>query len=116
MEQLGVDASVDLHAHTVRQVLALLLLLCAHPPAAEPRNQLLHVLCRYHVQKAEEHGSVCLKYRAMCQQLVSEQEVQALAIDAARVNVEHHYQYICGSYGDFMDRWGCSAFHSSSRA
>ena len=62
------------------------------------------MLCRYHVQKAEEHGSVCLKYSAMCQQLVSEQEVQALAIDAARVNVEHHYQYICGSYGDFMDR------------
>eukprot|EP00891_Asterochloris_glomerata_P000620 jgi/Astpho2/620/fgenesh1_pg.00013_%23_39_t len=60
---------------------------------------------RTHVQKAEEHVTVCLKYSAMCQQLVSEQEVQALAIDAARVNVEHHYQYICGSYGDFMDRY-----------
>ena len=80
-------------------------LLCEPPPAAEPRSgKLCDVLCRYHVQKAEEHGSVCLKYSAMCQQLVSEQEVQALAIDAARVNVEHHYQYICGSYGDFMDR------------
>ena len=30
--------------------------------------------------------------------------LQALSIDAARANVEHHYQYICNQYGSFMER------------
>lgn len=40
-----------------------------------------------------------------CAQLVSEQEVQAMSIDAATANVEVHYAYICDAYGAFMARY-----------
>lgn len=40
-----------------------------------------------------------------CRQLLSEQEVQARAADAARANVEAHYKYICSAYQEFMDRY-----------
>eukprot|EP00967_Tisochrysis_lutea_P079930 scaffold109543_cov19-Tisochrysis_lutea.AAC.2 len=39
-----------------------------------------------------------------CRQLVSEQEVQARAADAARANVELHYAHICHAYSSFMTR------------
>ena len=39
---------------------------------------------------------------AICRQLLSEQEVQAMSIDAARMNVEHHYQYIARAFEEFM--------------
>ena len=42
---------------------------------------------------------------ATCAQLVSEQEVQALSIDAATSNVEVHYAYICDAFGAFMQRY-----------
>lgn len=42
---------------------------------------------------------------AACAQLVSEQEVQALSIDAARSNVEAHFAYICGAFERFMQRY-----------
>ena len=42
---------------------------------------------------------------ATCARLVSEQEVQALSIDAATSNVELHYAYIRDSFGAFMARY-----------
>jgi len=36
---------------------------------------------------------------------MSEQEVQARAADAARANVESHYNYIAASYAAFVDKW-----------
>lgn len=39
-----------------------------------------------------------------CRQLLSEQEVQARAADAARANVEAHYNYILGSYQSFLGK------------
>ena len=42
---------------------------------------------------------------ATCGQLVSEQEVQALSIDAATSNVEVHYAYMCDAFGTFMQRY-----------
>jgi hypothetical protein len=39
-----------------------------------------------------------------CRQLVSEQEVQARAADAARANVELHYTHIFNNYSSFMTR------------
>lgn len=42
---------------------------------------------------------------AYCAQLVSEQEVQAMSIDAATANVEVHYAYICDAHGGFMARY-----------
>ncbi len=34
--------------------------------------------------------------------LAEEMQVQAMAIEAARGNVEHHYSYICTHFQDFM--------------
>ena len=41
---------------------------------------------------------------ARCRQLLSEQEVQARAADAARANVEAHYNYILTAYQNFLDK------------
>ncbi len=48
-----------------------------------------------------------------CRQLLSEQEVQARAADAARANVEAHYSYIQASHQSFTDRYAAQhAQHS----
>jgi hypothetical protein len=39
-----------------------------------------------------------------CRQLLSEQEVQARAADAARANVEAHYQHLLTAFQAFMDK------------
>ena len=52
-------------------------------------------------RQAGHHG---LLFPCRCRQLLSEQEVQARAADAARANVEAHYVYICGVYQDFLAR------------
>ncbi|KAA6421485.1 MAG: hypothetical protein FRX49_08429 [Trebouxia sp. A1-2] len=57
---------------------------------------------RYHLQKAQAHLEVSQQREAICRQLLSEQEVQAMAIDAARMNVEHHYQYIARAFEEFI--------------
>ena len=57
---------------------------------------------RYHLQKAQAHLEVSQQREAICRQLLSEQEVQAMSIDAARMNVEHHYQYIARAFEEFM--------------
>lgn len=41
------------------------------------------------------------RYR-LAQQLLSEQEVQNMAADAARTNVEDHYKYIADSFNNFI--------------
>ena len=46
---------------------------------------------------------------ATCTRLVSEQEVQALSIDAATGNVEAHYAYICDAFQAFMQRYAQQA-------
>lgn len=38
-------------------------------------------------------------------QLEEEMQVQAAAIEAARGNVEHHYNYICSHFQDFMTKY-----------
>lgn len=57
---------------------------------------------RHHLQKAEAHMVVSQQREGICRQLLSEQEVQAMSIDAARMNVEHHYQYIARAFDDFI--------------
>jgi len=52
------------------------------------------VLCATSVQQYEA-----------CQRLLAEQEVQALAIDSARENVDVHYAYISKLYTEFMARF-----------
>jgi hypothetical protein len=54
------------------------------------------------------HGDAALIMRGFlrrCRQLLSEQEVQSRAADAATVNVEAHYQWISGTMANFMDRY-----------
>jgi hypothetical protein len=48
--------------------------------------------------------SSCAGFLRRCRQLLSEQEVQSRAADAATVNVEAHYQWISGTMANFMDR------------
>jgi hypothetical protein len=55
-----------------------------------------------HAHAAAPPPSCCVCPR--CRQLLSEQEVQARAADAARANVESHFTYICNVYTDFCDR------------
>ena len=57
---------------------------------------------RYHLQKAKAQLEVSQHREQICRQLLSEQEVQAMSIDAARMNVEHHYQYIARAFDDFI--------------
>ena len=42
----------------------------------------------------------------MCQRLVAEMDVQGRAMDAARANVEQHYNFIQSRHTDFMRRFG----------
>lgn len=64
---------------------------------------------RHHLQKAEAHLEVSQQREAICRQLLSEQEVQAMSIDAARMNVEHHYQYIATAFEEFMGTYQTEA-------
>ncbi|GBF99515.1 hypothetical protein Rsub_11949 [Raphidocelis subcapitata] len=59
-------------------------------------QQLLEARAHWDASQARMHW---------CRQLLSEQEVQARAADAARANVEGHYAYICGVYQGFVDRY-----------
>ena len=45
-----------------------------------------------------------MRFACRCRQLLSEQEVQARAADAARANVEAHYNYILSSYQSFLGK------------
>lgn len=53
---------------------------------------------------------------ALCARLVSEQEVQALCIDAATANVEAHYAYICDAFSAFVAAYRAQhAAHAGER-
>jgi hypothetical protein len=51
------------------------------------------------------HRNFCTCRLATCARLVSEQEVQAVCIDAATSNVELHYAYIRDAYAAFIARF-----------
>lgn len=79
------------------------------PPCARtasthhPLGISLHWSCQQSYPPPSLHGTLCSM--GCCARLVSEQEVQALSIDAATANVEVHYAYICDAYGAFMGRY-----------
>ncbi|EFN58270.1 hypothetical protein CHLNCDRAFT_57098 [Chlorella variabilis] len=58
-----------------------------------------------HLLQANAAHEASQQRMATCARLVSEQEVQALSIDAATSNVELHYAYIRDSFGAFMARY-----------
>ena len=59
---------------------------------------------------SEAHHSSLMPHHSSgpcrCRQLLSEQEVQARAADAARANVELHIAHLGTAYQSFLDRWG----------
>eukprot|EP00887_Chlorella_sp_A99_P002015 scaffold18.g2015.t1 len=81
-----------------------------HPLDAE-RSPLLRALPDYqrqfqaHLAQATAYWEASQQRMATCAQLVSEQEVQALSIDAATSNVEVHYAYICDAFSSFMQQY-----------
>ncbi|KAK9820447.1 hypothetical protein WJX72_010464 [[Myrmecia] bisecta] len=60
---------------------------------------------RYHLTKAQAHCEGSQQRYHISQQLLSEMEVQAMAIDAARANVEQHYSFICNEHSVFMRKY-----------
>ncbi|CAD7705230.1 unnamed protein product [Ostreobium quekettii] len=57
---------------------------------------------QHHLLLAQEHWDVSQKYVQRCHQLLSEQEVQSRAIDAARANVQTHFNAISRAFTEFM--------------
>lgn len=58
-----------------------------------------------HMMAGRAYWEVSQQRVQRSRQLLSEQEVQARAADAARANVEGHYTYICTVYQEFKDRY-----------
>ena len=88
------------------------------PPPAPPRSDgthpldaasspLIRALPDYERQFRHHRQSAAAVWRATqarfeeCRRLVTEMHVQALAIDSARDNVDHHFNYICRCQGEF---------------
>lgn len=59
---------------------------------------------QHHLREGRAFWDATQQHMHRCRQLMSEQEVQARAADAARANVEAHYTYICNLYQDFVAR------------
>eukprot|EP00216_Chloropicon_sp_CCMP2111_P003981 CAMPEP_0198240706 /NCGR_PEP_ID=MMETSP1446-20131203/5728_1 /TAXON_ID=1461542 ORGANISM="Unidentified sp, Strain CCMP2111" /NCGR_SAMPLE_ID=MMETSP1446 /ASSEMBLY_ACC=CAM_ASM_001112 /LENGTH=803 /DNA_ID=CAMNT_0043923453 /DNA_START=248 /DNA_END=2659 /DNA_ORIENTATION=+ len=57
---------------------------------------------RYHLAKGKSILSVSTERFRISERLLSEQEVQAQAIDSAQENVDKHYAFICRLYDDFQ--------------
>ncbi|KAF8059682.1 ATG11 [Scenedesmus sp. PABB004] len=80
-------------------------------PLAAAHSPLIRALPDYEAQftqqlaEARAHWEASQARLHRCRQLMSEQEVQARAADAARANVESHYTYIAAMYGGFVDRY-----------
>lgn len=82
----------------------------AHPLSHSP-----HALVRslpgheaafsHHVAKAAAYMEASLARLHRCRQLLSEQEVQSRAADAATVNVEAHYAFISTAMASFTSRY-----------
>uniref|UniRef100_A0A061QRQ6 Ubiquitin-like domain-containing protein n=1 Tax=Tetraselmis sp. GSL018 TaxID=582737 RepID=A0A061QRQ6_9CHLO len=67
-------------------------------------------------RRLAEVQSVCAvssECHRCCKRLLSEQEVQSMAVDAARANAEVHYKYIRRVFFAFMDRY--TALHRAQR-
>eukprot|EP00803_Ostreobium_quekettii_P003255 evm.model.scf_876.4 EVM.evm.TU.scf_876.4 scf_876:19566-22779(-) len=81
-----------------------------HPLHASP-SPLVRALPDYELQfqhdllVAQETWDVSQKYLRRCQQLLSEQEVQSRAIDAARANVQTHFNAISRGFTEFLARY-----------
>lgn len=58
-----------------------------------------------HQMTAQEHWAVGQKYFQMCKRLLSEQEVQARAIDAARANIQLHFHSIGTGFAEFLSNY-----------
>lgn len=88
------------------------------PPPAPPRSDGTHPLddasspliralpdyerqFRHHRQSAAAVWSATQMRFEECRRLVTEMHVQALAIDSARDNVDHHFNYICRCQAEF---------------
>ena len=88
------------------------------PPPAPPRSDGTHPLdeasspliralpdyerqFRHHRQSAAAVWSATQVRFEECRRLVTEMHVQALAIDSARDNVDHHFNYICRCQAEF---------------
>lgn len=54
--------------------------------------------------EARAYAAASAARLARARQLMSEAEVQARAADAARANVESHYNYIARLYASFLDK------------
>ncbi|GLI69495.1 hypothetical protein VaNZ11_014129 [Volvox africanus] len=82
----------------------------AHPLHSAP-SPLVRALPDYerhfqhHLATTRAYWDVAQTRLQRCRQLLSEQEVQARAADAARANVEAHYNYILNSYQMFLDKY-----------
>lgn len=58
----------------------------------------------HHLAEARAYWEASQQRMHAARQLLSEQEVQARAADAARANVEAHYAYILDAAAGFVDR------------
>lgn len=56
----------------------------------------------FHLDKCKSHIDASAEYLRICERLLAEQEVQALAIDSAQENVDKHYGYISNMYDQFQ--------------
>ncbi|QDZ23301.1 ubiquitin-like domain-containing protein [Chloropicon primus] len=59
----------------------------------------------FHLAKAKAQIEASAEYLRICEKLLAEQEVQALAIDSAQENVDKHYAYIATVYEKFQSRF-----------
>ncbi|GLC36258.1 hypothetical protein PLESTB_000603400 [Pleodorina starrii] len=91
----------------------------AHPLHSAP-SPLVRALPDYerhfqhHLATTRAYWDVAQARLQRCRQLLSEQEVQARAADAARANVEAHYNYILNSYQTFLDKYNAQhAVHAT---
>mmetsp|Transcript_12611 Transcript_12611/g.35442 ORF Transcript_12611/g.35442 Transcript_12611/m.35442 type:complete len:1100 (-) Transcript_12611:133-3432(-) len=84
---------------------------CPHPlddPQLPPELQALPSCERgfkHHLAAAQAVWNASHERTRLCKRLLSEQEVQRMAIDAARANVEVHYRYIRKAFASFMDKY-----------
>ncbi|GIL74831.1 hypothetical protein Vretifemale_4634, partial [Volvox reticuliferus] len=69
---------------------------------------------QHHLATTRAYWDVAQTRLQRCRQLLSEQEVQARAADAARANVEAHYNYILNSYQTFLAKY--NAQHTAHAA
>ncbi|WIA42046.1 hypothetical protein OEZ86_009334 [Tetradesmus obliquus] len=80
-------------------------------PLQSAHSPLIRALPDYEAQFTQQLGEARAYWEASqqrlhrCRQLMSEQEVQARAADAARANVESHYNYIASMYASFVDKY-----------